>query len=143
MEYSFLDESAGWHQNQQIIGLYRDAGWWSQIDEFAPGLLSRLIAGSHCFVACVSGDEIVAMGRALSDRANDAYIQDVFVKPDFRKRGIAREITRLIIERLQQDGMKWIGLIATPEAKEMYSKIGFREVDRTAMVLKTDEEVQC
>ncbi len=39
--------------------------------------------------------------------------------------------------------MKWIGLIATPEAKEMYSKIGFREVDRTAMVLKTDEEVQC
>ncbi len=143
MKYSFLNESAGKDQKQQIIELYRDAGWWSKSDEAAPELIGRLIEGSHCFVACFSGNETVAMGRALSDRAYDAYIQDVFVKPGFRKRGIAREITRMIIDRLQQDGMKWIGLIATPEAREMYSKMGFQEIDRTAMLLRTDEELQC
>lgn len=143
MEYSFLDGSAGVDRKEQIIGLYREAGWWSKKDEAAPELAGRLIEGSHCFVVCMSGNEIVAMGRALSDRAYDAYIQDVFVKPGFRKRGIAREITRLIIERLQLDGMKWIGLIATPEARQMYSQMGFQEIDRTAMIFRTDEEIQC
>ncbi len=143
MEYSFLDGPVAGDEKEQIIELYREAGWWSKSDETAPELAGRLIAGSHCFIVCKSGNEIVGMGRALSDRAYDAYIQDVFVKPGFRKKGIAREITMRIINRLQQDGMKWIGLIATPEAKEMYSKMGFQEIDRTAMVLSTGEEIQC
>jgi spermidine synthase len=91
----------------------------------------------------MSAGVIIGMGRAVSDRAYDAYIQDVFVKPEFRGRGLAKEITRMIIDRLQRDGMKWIGLIATPEAKAMYVRMGFLEVDRTAMVFKTDEEIQC
>ncbi|MEN6464696.1 MAG: GNAT family N-acetyltransferase [Syntrophaceae bacterium] len=143
MEYKFLDEAADRDSQRQIIELYREAGWWSRSDDAAPELVGRLIAGSHCFIVCVSGDEIAGMGRALSDRVYDAYIQDVFVKPGFRKRGIAREITRQIIDRLLQDGMKWIGLISTPEAKAMYSKMGFQEIDRTAMLLKTGEEMQC
>lgn len=143
MEYAFLDGSAGRRQKEEIVGLYREAGWWSEKDEAEPELAGRIIEGSHCFIVCVSDGEIVGMGRALSDRAYDAYIQDVFVKPAFRKRGIAREITRLIIDRLQLDGMRWIGLIATPEAKVMYSQMGFQEIDRTAMIFKTDEEIQC
>lgn len=143
MEYLFLDGPAGREAGEQITGLYRQAGWWSRSDDAAADLVDRLIAGSHCFVACMAQGRIVGMGRAVSDRAYDAYIQDVFVKPEFRGRGMAREITRMIIERLQRDGMKWIGLIATPEAKAMYAKMGFQEVDRTAMVLDTGEGVQC
>jgi spermidine synthase len=143
MEYSFLDGPAGRDGSGQITELYREAGWWSRSDDTAPGLVDRLIAGSHCFVACMSAGVIIGMGRAVSDRAYDAYIQDVFVKPEFRGRGLAKEITRMIIDRLQRDGMKWIGLIATPEAKAMYVRMGFLEVDRTAMVFKTDEEIQC
>lgn len=143
MEYSFLGGSVAKDEIEQIIGLYRAAGWWSQSDDSSLELVRKLISGSHCFVVCKSGNEIVGMGRALSDRAYDSYIQDVFVKPRFRKRGIARQITRRIIDRLQLDGLKWIGLIATPEAKEMYLEMGFREIDRTAMILDTGEEVQC
>lgn len=144
MEYKFLSRPVGPDHKRQVVGLYREAGWWSQGDEAGPELAGRLIAGSHCFVCCVSGSEIIAMGRAISDGASDAYIQDVYVKTACRKQGMAREITRLIIERLLQDGMKWIGLIATPEALDLYAKMGFVQVDRTAMVLKMgDEEVQC
>jgi len=143
MEYLFLDGPVARDQREQIIGLYREAGWWSHTDDTTPELAGRLIAGSHCFIICASGSEVVGMGRALSDGVYDAYIQDVFVKPGFRKRGIAQEITRRIIDKLQQDGMKWIGLIATPEAKEMYSKMGFQEIGRTAMILKTGEDIQC
>ena len=65
------------------------------------------------------------------------------MKPEFRGRKVGAEITRMIIQRLLDDGMKWIGLISTPEAKGLYMKLGFQEVDRTAMVLKTDGEIQC
>lgn len=142
LKYKFINaaDPAG---KGQLEALYRQAGWWTRADETDEGLLDRIIAGSHCFAVCVSGGDIIAMGRAVSDRAYDAYIQDIFVKPEFRGRKVGAEITRMIIQRLLDDGMKWIGLISTPEAKGLYMKLGFVEVDRTAMVLKTDEEIQC
>lgn len=142
MEYSFITE-AGPELSEQIKALYSAAGWWSKADKGESGLLDKIVAGSHCFAVCVTGGEVIAMGRAISDRAYDAYIQDIFVKPEFRGRKIGAEITRMIIQRLLDDGMKWIGLISTPEAKGLYLKLGFQEVDRTAMILKTDGEIQC
>lgn len=142
LEYKFIT-AAGTAGKVQLEALYRQAGWWSRADEAQEGLLDRIIAGSHCFAVGVSSGDIIAMGRAVSDRAYDAYIQDVFVKPEFRGRKIGAEITRMIIERLLDDGMKWIGLISTPEAKKLYIKLGFQEVDRTAMILKTDGEIEC
>lgn len=142
MEYSFITE-AGPELSEQIKALYSAAGWWSEADKGESGLLDKIVAGSHCFAVCVAGGEVIAMGRAISDRAYDAYIQDIFVKPEFRGRKIGAEITRMIIQRLLDDGMKWIGLISTPEAKGLYMKLGFVEVDRTAMLLKTDAEMQC
>lgn len=143
MEYSFLKGPVGNGRKEQIIEFYRQAGWWSKGDDDDPELLNKLIAGSHCFLVCASGDEIAGIGRALSDSVSDAYIQDVFVKPGFRKQGLGGEITMRIINKLRGDGMKWIGLIATPEAKGVYLRLGFQEINRTAMLLKTGEEVQC
>ena len=142
LKYNFINaaDPAG---KGQLEALYRQAGWWTKADEAEEGLLDRIIAGSHCFAVCVSGGEIIAMGRAVSDRAYDAYIQDVFVKPEFRGRQLGAEITKMIIQRLLDDGMKWIGLISTPEAKKLYMKLGFQQVDRAAMILKTDGEIQC
>jgi spermidine synthase len=142
MEYSFIT-AAGPELSEQIKALYSAAGWWSEADKGESGLLDKIVAGSHCFAVCVAGGEIIAMGRAISDRAYDAYIQDVFVKPEFRGRKVGAEITQMIIQRLLEDGMKWIGLISTPEAKGLYLKLGFQEVDRAAMILKTDGEIQC
>lgn len=140
--YKIIDSAAP-ERSEQIQALYSEAGWWSQADKGERDLADRIIAGSHCFAVCVAGGEVIAMGRAISDRAYDAYIQDIFVKPEFRGRKIGAEITRMIIQRLLDDGMKWIGLISTPEAKGLYLKLGFQEVDRTAMILKTDGEIQC
>ena len=142
LKYNFINaaDPAG---KGQLEALYRQAGWWTKADEAEEGLLDRIIAGSHCFAVCVSGGDIISMGRAVSDRAYDAYIQDIFVKPEFRGRKVGAEITQMIIQRLLDDGMKWIGLISTPEAKGLYLKLGFQEIDRTAMILKTDGEIQC
>ncbi|HOX23612.1 MAG TPA: GNAT family N-acetyltransferase, partial [Elusimicrobiales bacterium] len=71
-------------------------------------------------------DGPVAMGRAISDGANDAYIQDIFVKPQFRKRGIASALLKKLLAQLKKDKMRWIGLIADHKAVGLYHRHGFR-----------------
>ncbi len=63
---------------RQVADLYRQAGWWDDAPQHLD-LLRRLVAGSHCFWVARSAGRIVAMGRAISDRVSDAYIQDVTV----------------------------------------------------------------
>ena len=109
---------------RQIITLYRAAEWWGTGPD-DPELVRRIVAGSHCFVVARRGPVIVAMGRAISDRASDAWIQDVTVSPDFRHRGIGSGIVRRIVARLESDGLVWIGLVAERNTSPLYRPLGF------------------
>ncbi len=107
-----------------IIALYKEAGWW------APGtdneeLVRLLVAGSHCFAAAFSGGRMVGMGRAVSDRVSDAYIQDVTVTAAERGRGLASEIVSALVDRLKGDGVGWIALVAERGTSRFYTRLGF------------------
>ncbi len=119
---------------EQITALYRSQGWWNGADN--PDLVRRIIQGSHCFMIAQFGREIVGMGRAISDRTSDAYIQDVTVKKSFRRKGIGTYIIRMIIKRLQLDGVFWVGLIAEKGSHGFYEPIGFKPmINSTPMIL--------
>jgi spermidine synthase len=122
-------------QIQQIIALYREQGWWQPSDDQSERLVSRLIAGSHCFVIATEGESIVGMGRVISDGVSDAYIQDLTVRADRRKRGIGRLILQALLTRLRIDNIRWIGLIAEPGAGNLYRRAGFREMTASTPML--------
>ena len=65
------------------------------------------------------------MGRALSDLASDAYIQDVTIIKEFRGKGIGRKIIKKLIEKLKENNVDWIGLVAQPGTSSFYEKLGF------------------
>lgn len=140
VEYKYIDR-ANEGQIKQIIDLYRQAGWWAKSGEDG-GLVLRLLKGSHCFLIALDGEGLVGMGRAISDGASDAYIQDVTVHRDYRGRGIGSQIILNLIERLRQDGIKWIGLIAEKNSSPFYRQIGFNVMpDSVPMVLLKDEQI--
>lgn len=112
----------------QVIGLYREQGWWQPSDDCTKDLVQRLIIGSHCFVVAEKEGNIVGMGRAISDGVSDAYIQDLMVSSSHRSRGIARRILQTLLDRLRTDGIPWIGLIAEPGSCMLYQRAGFREM---------------
>ena len=120
---------------KQLAELYREAGWWKD----APANLdqvARIVAGSHCFVVARSSERIIGMGRAISDRVSDAYIQDVTVAESQRGRGVGREIVSAILARLKADGMSWIGLIAERGTRGLYEPVGFEVMpDSVPMLL--------
>ena len=124
----------------QITALYQSAGWWND-DADNAGLIKTLIGGSHCFLAVLEDNRIVAMGRAISDSVSDAYIQDVTVSPDCRGRGIGGQIIRRLIGRLKGDGIGWIGLIAENNSHAFYQALGFSIMPQAVPMLKTNDEV--
>ena len=134
-DYQFL-KTPTHDQILEIIHLYRRASWWSD-ERDDEELVKNIIHGSHCFLAATEDSHVIGMGRAISDRAHDAYIQDVTVHPDYRHRGVGHEILKRLMKRLQNDGIHWIGLIAGNNSHPFYRPLGFEDMaDATPMLLK-------
>ncbi len=121
-------------QAEQITYLYYAQGWIKESE--CPDLITRIIAGSYCFLVVSVGDEIVGMGRCISDGVSDAYIQDVTVKKSHRGKGIGTRIINELTARLHKEGMQWIGLIAERGSAGFYDRMGFKKMqDSVPMVL--------
>jgi ribosomal protein S18 acetylase RimI-like enzyme len=126
-------------QSRVIADLYCAQGWRLTSDDDSPQWIRKLVAGSHCFVVAMEGEEIVGMGRAISDGISDAYIQDLTVRSNRRNQGIGGRILRTILERLHADGLRWIGLIAEPGSSNLYRHAGFREMPAAVPMLMIRE----
>ena len=109
---------------QQLVRLYRTAGWWSEKNDKIE-FLADLVKRTFLFLAAYDGDELIGMGRSISDGVSDAYIQDVTVLPEYRKQGIGGMIVRTLVENLRSRGINWIGLIGEPGTQHFYEELGF------------------
>jgi spermidine synthase len=121
-------------QIKQITQLYRNEGWWTDPED-NPELIERMIEGSHCFMIATDGDKIIGMGRAISDRATDAYIQDVAVANTYRGNGVGTRIINELVARLREDSLDWIGLIAERGSHGFYSRLGFKQMKNSVPML--------
>lgn len=137
--YAFLNRPDT-HQIEQITGLYRQARWWPE-DVDDPALISRITKGSHCFLVAISEDRIVGMGRAISDGASDAYIQDVAVDDAYQGEKIGSKIVKRLVQRLKDDGLSWIGLIAERNSRQFYENLGFEIMPDATPLLLTSHEI--
>ena len=114
---------------ETVVALYQAAGWWHESPENRDRI-PAMIRGSFCFVIARSPQgDVVAMGRAISDGASDAYIQDVVVLPVFRRRGIGAELIRRITAYCRDRNIGWIGLVAEPGTTDFYQRLGYRILD--------------
>ena len=99
-------------------------------------MVARIVTGSHLFIIATTGDEIIGMGRAISDSVSDAYIQDVAVEYEFRGRRIGSTLVEKLSEALRRDGIEWIGLIAEKGSSPFYETLGFAPMQDAVPMLK-------
>ena len=123
----------------RIITLYRAQGWWGRNDSQEG--LSRLIKGSHCFLLAERDGRLIGMGRAISDGASDAYIQDVVVIQEERGTGAGSAIMKTLMKRLKSDGVKWVGLIAQGNSSPFYARLGFKDLAKARPMLSKGSHV--
>ncbi|MGI5865212.1 MAG: GNAT family N-acetyltransferase [Myxococcales bacterium] len=125
IEYQVVSEAPV----EAIVALYEAGGWWQESPQWR-AVIPQMIRGSFCFMVARSRDgRFVGMGRAISDGVSDAYIQDVVVLKEMRKRGIGRELVKRLAEYCAERGIGWIGLVAEPGTEAFYESIGFRALE--------------
>lgn len=108
--------------------LYRIAGWVESEEEC--GFLASALKGSCAVCVAYLGEKAIGMGRALGDGVSDAYIQDVVVDPEFRRRGAGRAIVRGLVAELRLRGVDWIALVGAPGTESFYRSLGFEAPER-------------
>jgi ribosomal protein S18 acetylase RimI-like enzyme len=123
---------------QNLISLYKEAGWWADKDnQISEKNLHNLVQNSFCFAGAFFENKLIGMGRCLSDGVSDAYIQDVVVLNKYRKIGIGKRIIKKITEYLIKKKILWIGIIAEPNTSDFYTKLGFKKLKNyTPMLFK-------
>ncbi len=137
IQYSIVKKT----DREQIIELYKQAGWWYNGDDDDVSFVDKIIESTFMFAIAKDGEKIVGMGRALSDGVSDAYIQDVTVRMEYRKKGIGAGIIRMIVNELKKRKIGWIGLISEPGAEKFYQELGFDIMKgHTPYIFKGEQE---
>ncbi len=121
-----------------LVALYKDATWWDKED--STDYLDKMVTNSFCFVGAFDNEQMIGMGRAISDGYSDAYIQDIIVLKKYRKHGIGNKIVKLIVDFLKESKISWIGLIGEPGTESFYEKLNFKKMENY-IPMKYDDKI--
>jgi|APSaa5957512576_1039674.scaffolds.fasta_scaffold81079_2 aralkylamine N-acetyltransferase len=115
---------------EQLKALYMGAGWLKPSDNNQSyEFLNHIVQNSAVFIGAFHKKKLIGMGRALSDLSSDAYIQDLTVLNDYRRKGVGKKIIQALVAELKTNGVDWIGLIAEPGAAPFFQSLGFHELE--------------
>ena len=102
--------------HRELAGTY----WASGIPR---DVVERSIAGSIAF-GLYDADQQVGFARVVTDMATYAYLADVFIVEDRRRRGLGDWLIESILRHPQLQGLRRIALI-TRDAAPLYERHGF------------------
>jgi GNAT superfamily N-acetyltransferase len=96
-----------------------------KIDEVIKGAEnSALVVG-----AFTKDNNQIGYARVISDKTRFAYILDVYVDDNYRKKGIGQKLIKSILENKElADVYQWF--LITKDAHEVYKKVGFKTISR-------------
>ena len=115
--------------------IYRSVGWYDE--SFSAEAMEKIPQNSTIFAGAFVNNEMVGMGRLISDGVSDGCIQDVAVIKEFQGSGIGKAIVQTIVDESLKLGIDWIQLIATPNNQKFYESLGFEVMPQhTPMLYK-------
>lgn len=107
--------------DRALIAQYLASTYWAK--GIPPATVERSLENSLCF-ALLDGDRQVGFARVVSDYATIAYLNDVFVLPEYRGRGLAKWLMECVARHPELQGLRrWI--LVTRDAHGLYAKFGF------------------
>jgi GNAT superfamily N-acetyltransferase len=128
------------------IAMFRDMGYpnavLTPIEQVSRPLLTHAIANGEYYgvLAEFNGAGVVGGGGILvvpwpGTQPHRAWIQNVYVVPEFRRRGIAREIMRTLIDWCRTEGFESVNLHASADGRPLYQQLGFEATNEMRLSL--------
>lgn len=130
--------------------MFRDAGKSDDVlmlmtEHFREWVKPRLLDGSYFGYVMLDDDAPIAgIGLMLIDwpphpahptQDKRGYVLNVFVEPDYRNRGLARELMNLAEAEFVRRGVSYAVLHATEKGKPLYQGIGWNGTTEMAKTL--------
>ena len=103
---------------EEMVFLYREAGWWGKENDFESA--QKMLDGSFAVAVAKNDGKVIGLMRAISDGVSDAYMLDLVVKKEFRRRGVGKAVTEKLAAFLHECGIEWIVLIGAPGTEKLY-----------------------
>lgn len=110
----------------QALDLYRAVGWSAYTSK--PETLRIALQGSSCVMVARDGATLVGLARVISDGASIAYLQDVLVHPDYRRRGIGAALVRAALAPYEAVRQKVLLTDDEPAQQAFYERLGYHEI---------------
>lgn len=99
---------------------------------------THLVNGDYVNWLALDGDTIVATGgicfyaippNFANPTGERAYILNVYTLPDYRRRGISKQIFSKLMQEAKQRGIMQVSLHASPDGVALYRQFGFEPKD--------------
>jgi len=98
------------------------------------------IENSLCFGVYI-GTKQVGFARVVSDYAVFAWIMDVFILPEYRGRGLSKELMQAIKSHDKLQNLYRWGL-GTEDAHGLYAQFGFTPLSKTGNIMEIVQKPQ-
>jgi GNAT superfamily N-acetyltransferase len=110
-----------------VVNLYDEAGWWAA--RSSEQVQSILASGPA--VGAWDADELVGFARAVSDGCFRAYVEDVVVRADHRRRGTATRMVEVLLELLSEIDV--VTLFCGADLAPFYENTGFNATSQVVL----------
>lgn len=97
--------------------------------------LSKMFAHSNLVISAWDQNQLIGVGRALTDFSYCCYLSDLAVHSTYQRQGIGRKM----IEQIQiaiGDQVALI-LLSAPDAMHYYPKIGFEKIENGFVIKRS------
>ena len=130
--------------DENLVDMQKIHLWLSLESYWATGREFDLVERAFAFsypLGVYEGNTQIAVARIVSDTATFAWLCDVFVDSNFRGRGIGTWLTEAAVEWAEKNDVKRI-ILATKDAHEIYSRVGFRPLKDPSRWMAIDNRSQ-
>lgn len=114
----------------QLLALYH-VTWWAK--ERTTEQVRRALEHSRPIITAWDGPKLIGFTRVISDLTYRATIWDVIVADAYQKRGVGREMMRLVLDHADLKTVTMFVLL-TKDQQRFYEHLGFT-VEREMMMM--------
>ena len=99
--------------------------YWAQ--NIPKAVVEKSIRNSFCF-GLYHHDRQIGFARLITDKATFAYLADVFILEEYRKKGLSKWLMEIIHAHPELQGLRrWV--LGTRDAHGLYEKFGWTVLD--------------
>jgi GNAT superfamily N-acetyltransferase len=118
--------------DRAVIAEFLSSSYWAK--GIPTAIVEKSLAHSLCF-ALLDGERQIGFARVISDHATIAYLNDVFVLPGYRGRGLSKWLMECVTNHTELQGLRrW--MLATRDAHGLYEKFGFTALKKPEIFME-------